>query len=516
MPKIKTALISVYNKSGIANFSRRLSELGIDIISTGGTSALLKKEGVSHRQVEDITGFPARLEGRVKTLHPNIFMGILALRDQESHLKTLSELGLAGIDMVVVNLYPFVETINKKGITTSEVLEQIDIGGVSLLRAAAKNYRNVVSVSSPDEYESILGTLYENDTTIPEDVSLKSATEVFATTSAYDWYISRYLSELSNDKEYFPDHIYAHFEKVQELRYGENPHQKAAIYHRPSEKLPYNQLSGKELSYNNLIDIDSAIMLPQEYDQPAVAIIKHTNPCGVGVDDELSKAFEKALSTDSESAFGGIIGVNCTLDVPTAEKISQMFVEVVLAPEFEPAAFEILSEKKNLRILKIGKSLHLKSQLPEIKTVNGGLLVQDKDALKPQPDDYKIVTSRKPSKNEFDALIFGWKLIKYVKSNAVIYCNADKTLGIGTGQPSRVGASEIAITKAQKEKLDLKGSAVISDAFFPFRDGIDVAYKAGATAVIQPGGSIRDDEVIAAAEEHNMAMIFTGIRHFRH
>jgi len=320
MPKIKTTLISVYNKNGIANFSRRLSELGIDIISTGGTSELLKKEGISHRQVEDITNFPEKLEGRVKTLHPNIFMGILALRNQESHLQTLSELGLEGIDMVVVNLYPFVDTINKEDITIPEAVGQIDIGGVSLLRAAAKNYQDVVAVTSPEEYETILGALFENENSIPEDISLKAAIEVFATTSTYDWYISRYLSDISTNKEYFPDHIYAHFEKVQELRYGENPHQKAALYHRPNEKLPYNQLSGKELSYNNLIDIDSAIMLPHEFEQPAATIIKHTNPCGLGIDNELEQAFDKALATDSVSAFGGIIGVNCKLDLPTSHQ----------------------------------------------------------------------------------------------------------------------------------------------------------------------------------------------------
>jgi len=516
MPKIRTALISVYNKSGLENFAQRLSDLDIEIISTGGTSALLKEHNIPHRQVEDLTNFPERLEGRVKTLHPNIFMGILALREQEDHLRTLSEHGLRAIDMVVVNLYPFIDTINKSNVTLAETLEYIDIGGVSLLRAAAKNYKDVVSVTTPDRYETILKTLTENDCAVSEELSLKLASEVFSLTSTYDWYISKYLSDLTKDMEYFPQQINALFERVQVLRYGENPHQKAALYHSPHEHLPYHQLSGKELSFNNLIDSDTAISLTYGYEKPTVAIIKHTNPCGVGSDEQLAKAFDKALATDPVSAFGGIIGCNRPLDVPTAEKISQMFVEVVIAADFEPEAYEIIFRKKNLRILKADNSLQTKTQLPEIKTIYGGILIQDKDTINFNRDDFKIVTSRHPTEHEWGALLFGWELIKYVKSNAVVFCAPDRTLGIGTGQPSRVDASAFAIQKAQNGKLSLKGSVVVSDAFFPFRDNIDIAHKAGARAVIQPGGSIRDDEVIAAAEEYNMAMVFTGIRHFRH
>lgn len=516
MPKIKTALISVYNKSGLANFAQRLSDLGIELISTGGTSAVLKEHDIPHRMVEDLTNFPERLEGRVKTLHPHIFMSILALREQEEHVRTLSEHGLQAIDMVVVNLYPFIDTINKSNVTLAETLEHIDIGGVSLLRAAAKNYKDVVTVTTPDHYEVIIKSLIENDCAVPEEKSLKFASEVYALTSTYDWYISKYLSDLTHDMEYFPEKITALFERVQVLRYGENPHQKAAFYHRHQERLPYHQLSGKELSYNNLIDTDTAITLTHGFKKPTVAIIKHTNPCGVGSDEQLVKAFDKALATDSVSAFGGIIGCNRPLDVPIAKKISQMFVEVVIATDFEPEAYKIISQKRNLRVLKINKSLRTKTQLPEIKTIYGGILIQDKDTINAHRDDFKIVTSRHPTDHEWEALLFGWKLIKYVKSNAVIFCAPDRTLGIGIGQPSRVDASKFAIIKAQNANLNLKGSVVISDAFFPFRDNIDVAHTAGANAVIQPGGSIRDDEVIAAAEEYNMAMVFTGFRHFRH
>jgi len=328
--------------------------------------------------------------------------------------------------------------------------------------------------------------------------------------------IGNYFSQVCDNNRHFPDHLYTVLEKVQNLRYGENPHQRAALYRRPQEKLPYRQLSGKELSYNNLIDIDNAISLSRSYEEPTVSIIKHTNPCGVGSDEKLVNAFRKALATDPVSAFGGIIGCNRLLDMETAEEISKMFVEVVVAPDFEPEAYEKISQKKNLRIIRIDASMNTVMDMPEFKTIQGGMLVQRRDTVISDPGNFRAVTSRKPTQSEMDALMFGWKLIRYVKSNAVIYCTTDQTLGIGTGQMSRVDASEIAVYKAQKSHLSLKGSVVISDAFFPFRDGIDAAAKAGATAVIQPGGSIRDDEVIAACEEHNMAMVFTGFRHFRH
>lgn len=516
MPEIKNVLISVFDKTGVVDFARGLSELGVGIISTGGTSALLSKENIDHRQVYEITKFPEVLQGRVKTLHPNIFMGLLAKRNQKSHLETLEEYELSGIDMVVVNLYPFADTVSDPDVSTENALEQIDIGGVALLRAAAKNYPDVVSLVTTDKYEQILKMLRENNTTVSEQYSLKLASEVFTLVSSYDWHIGRYLSGLIDNNEGFPEQIYCSFEKIQELRYGENPHQRAAIYHRSEENLPYEQLSGKELSFNNLIDVDAAITVSQEYEKPTVAIIKHANPCGVGTDAEPAKAFDKALQTDKVSAFGGIIGLNKSLDVATAEKISEMFVEVVVAPDFDPGVLETMTKKKNLRVLKFNDSRSQNSKLIEIKTILGGVLMQDKDVITADPENFKVVTSKKPTELEFEALLFGWKLIKYVKSNAVIFCSRDRTLGIGAGQPSRVDATELAIFKAKKANLQLTGSVVVSDAFFPFRDGIDVAHEAGATAVIQPGGSIRDEEVIAAADEHNMSMVFTGIRHFRH
>ncbi len=516
MGKIKTALISVYDKEGLEKFARQLVNLGIDIISTGGTSKVLKECGIEHKQVEDITGFPEVMNGRVKTLHPNIFMGILAKRDTEDHLKSLSEYNLPGIDMVVVNLYPFIETINKPGITQEEAVEQIDIGGVSLLRAAGKNFNDVAAVTTPDKYETIIEELNAGQNEISKTTTLKLAADLFFLTSNYDMYISEYLASLTENEEGFPEQFHAQLERVQILRYGENPHQKAALYHRAQETLPYAQLSGKELSYNNLIDIDSAISLANSFDKPGVAIIKHTNPCGAAIAENLETAFDKALSTDPVSAFGGIISCNRTLDKATAEKISKMFVEVVAAVDFEPEAYEIISQKKNLRIIKVNTPLNKKTSFGEIKTILGGILVQDKDTLETGRDEMKVVTSRQPTEAEWEALLFGWRVIKYVKSNAILYCDNTQTLGIGTGQMSRIDSAEIAMSKAAKAGLSLKGSALISDAFFPFRDGIDVAVKAGATAVIQPGGSIRDEEVIAAAEENKLTMVFTGVRHFRH
>ena len=517
MPKIRTALISVHNKTGVVKFAQRLLELGVAIISTGGTAALLEKNNIAYQLVEKVTNFPECLDGRVKTLHPNIFMGILALRNRDDHIESLSEYDLQSIDLVAVNLYPFVETLAEGNKSTEEIVEQIDIGGVSLLRAAAKNYGDVAAVTSLETYDSILQELSENDNTISESLSLKLATDVFALTSSYDWFISKYLSELQNNQAVdFPDNIYELYKKVNVLRYGENPHQKAAFYQRPFENLPYKQLSGKQLSYNNIVDIDTAMSLSHEYDKPTAVVIKHANPCGVGCDDELVKAFDKACSTDTVSVYGGIIGLNRPLDAPTAEKLSQMFIEALIAPDFEPDAFDVISQKKNIRILKTLSNFNASKTYQEIKTIHGGILIQDNDVESFGDNQFKVVTSRVPSEIEWEALRFGWKLIKYVKSNCIVYCSPERTLGIGIGQPSRIDAAEFAFIKAQQENINLNGSVLISDAFFPFRDGIDAAKKAGSTAVIQPGGSIRDDEVITAAEEHNIAMIFTGVRHFRH
>ncbi|MCP4723744.1 MAG: bifunctional phosphoribosylaminoimidazolecarboxamide formyltransferase/IMP cyclohydrolase [bacterium] len=516
MPKIKTALISVYDKTGIVEFARKLTELGVDIISTGGTSRTLKENNIEHIQVEDITKFPEVMGGRVKTLHPNVFMGILAKRDSDDHTGTLKEYDLSCIDMVIVNLYPFLETINKPGVTIDKAIEQIDIGGVALLRAAGKNYKDVIAVTNPDKYNSILEELQADDCEISIGNSLKAAADVFNVTSAYDTYIAEYLRAQAYENEDLPEDYYVQMERVQLLRYGENPHQKAAYYKRPGVDLPYEQLHGKELSYNNLIDIDSAIVLPNTFDEPAVAIIKHTNPCGVGLGGDLTTAYDHALATDPVSAFGGIIGCNRTLDISTAEKISKMFVEVVVAPDFAEEAFELLTKKKNLRLIKLKDSSQDSADLYEMKSVRGGFLMQERDIKIPDRNEYKVVTSRQPSEEEWKAMLFGWNVIKYVKSNAILYCNDFQTVGIGTGQMSRVDSAEIAVMKAGKAGLELKGTSMISDAFFPFRDGIDAAAKEGITSVIQPGGSIRDEEVIAAAEEHKIAMVFTGTRHFRH
>ncbi|MFC1564073.1 bifunctional phosphoribosylaminoimidazolecarboxamide formyltransferase/IMP cyclohydrolase [candidate division KSB1 bacterium] len=515
MPNIKTVLISVYDKTGLVEFAQQLSGLGINIISTGGTSKVLKENNIDHLQVEDITKFPEVMGGRVKTLHPNVFMGILARRDSDDHAGTLKEYDLSGIDMVVVNLYPFLETINKPGVTIEEAIEQIDIGGVALLRAAGKNYRDVVAVTSPEKYYKIIERLTADNNEISVEESLKYSADVFNITASYDSCIADYLRTQADPDEMFTEKYSLNLERVQLLRYGENPHQEAAYYKKARVDLPYEQLHGKELSYNNLIDIDSAIAMPKTFDEPAVAIIKHTNPCGVALGENLEEAFDRALSTDPISAFGGIIGCNRALDPATAEKISKMFVEVVVAPEFEEEAFNILTKKKNLRLIKL-KDIKSDSDNFELKTVRGGILVQERDTKLPDRSQYKVVTSRTPDEEEWKALLFGWNVIKYVKSNAILFCNANQTVGIGTGQMSRVDSSEIAIMKAKKSGLELKGSVIISDAFFPFRDGIDVAAAEGVTAVIQPGGSIRDEEVIAAAEEHKMAMVFTGTRHFRH
>ncbi len=516
MPNVKNALLSVYDKTGIVEFAHSLSEMGISIVSTGGTSKLLTDNGINHTKVEDLTKFPEKMDGRVKTLHPNIFMGLLARRESEAHMNELKSSGLSGIDLVVVNLYPFEETVKKESITLAEAIEQIDIGGVSLLRAGAKNYKDVLSVTSPDQYEGVSALLKENEGRIEVEESLKYAAKVFELTTRYDSCINSFLDSQTGETDELSNTISQVLDKIQDLRYGENPHQRAALYCAVNEKLPYEQLHGKELSYNNLIDIDSAITIAKAFEKPAVSIIKHTNPCGVAADEVLTNAYDKALSTDPLSAFGGIIGFNRSLDPVTAGKISKMFVEVVAAPDFEEDSFDILSKKKNIRIIKINSTFNPALSYLEMKKIQGGMLVQEKDAVPDFPETFKSVTKREPTSEEWEALLFGWNIIRHVKSNAILYCSKDQTLGIGTGQMSRVDSSEIAVFKAGNQNLDLKGSALISDAFFPFRDGVDAAAKAGAVTVIQPGGSVRDEEVIAACDEHDMSMVFTGKRHFKH
>jgi phosphoribosylaminoimidazolecarboxamide formyltransferase/IMP cyclohydrolase len=511
--KIKTALISVYDKTGIVEFARELQNLGVEIISTGGTYNLLAQNGIKARKVEEITGFPEILDGRVKTLHPKILAGILAIRDEPGHIEQLKQFGIEPIDLVVVNLYPFAQTISKKDLKLEEAIEQIDIGGVTLLRASAKNYKYVAGVVNPNRYGEVISELKSNGCELSEKTRLSLAVDIFQHTSHYDAIIANFLfSQLTEDV--LPKVFYLNFSKAKNLRYGENPHQRSALY---GDFFDYfEQLHGKELSYNNILDISSAVELVLEFDKPACVIVKHTNPCGVGVDDKsILDAFRKAFATDTVSPFGGIIAFNRPVDLKTAIEIDGIFLEVIIAPDFSLDALSFLMRKKSRRLIRY-KNINLKNMGFDFRKIIGGVLVQEADLVDLEPLNLKVVTKRKPTVDEMEALIFAWKVVKHVKSNAIVYARKDRTLGIGAGQMSRVDASKIAVMKAKEMGHDLKGSVVASDAFFPFPDGLIEAIKAGATAVIQPGGSIRDEEIIKTADEYNIAMIFTGIRHFKH
>ena len=517
--QIKRALISVYDKTGIPDFAKKLTEFGVEICSTGGTYKLLSENNVPVTKVSDITKFPEILGGRVKTLHPNIHGGILAKRTKE-HLAELAEHGIGQIDMVVVNLYPFEQTVAKPDVSLPVALENIDIGGPTMIRAAAKNFPSVAVVVDAKFYDSILAEMAAFAGAVSVELSQRMALAAFERTSQYDAAISNYLADLSERSDgTLPDQITLNLRKVQNLRYGENPHQKAAFYANAAEKtsgmVAARQLHGKELSYNNLQDMQGAIGLALEFEKPAVAIIKHSNPCGAAWAENVATAYESALSTDPTSAYGGIVATNSEVSGDAAEKIAKIFTEVVVAPAFSQEALDILTQKKNIRLIVWPTTNPPESGL-DIKAVQGGFLLQDLDLVPANMDEWKVVTKRQPTASEWDAMKFGWKVCKWVKSNAVIYVNDSKTLGIGAGQMSRVDASKLAVTKAKDAGLSLEGSVVISDAFFPFRDGVDAAAAAGAKAVIEPGGSIRDGEVIAAADEHGMAMVFAGRRHFRH
>ncbi len=518
MKKIKRALISVYDKNGIVEFARSLSEMNVEIISTGGTEKLLKDEGVKVTPVSEITGEKEMLDGRVKTLHPKIHGAILAKRNNTDHLGQLSALGINLIDMVVVNLYPFAEVIAKPNVTLDEALENIDIGGPTMIRAAAKNFVDVAVITSPGQYEPIISELSENAVTLSHDTFKDLSLQAFRTTFQYDGLIAEYLTKL-DEASRFSENITLTLEKIQNLRYGENPHQQAAFYretgHKKSGVTGLEQLHGKELSFNNIMDLDAVVKMVKMFEKPCSVIVKHSNPCGVAVGDDLHSAFTKAFATDSVSAFGGIYGFNRKLDLATAEELMKIFIEVVIAPEFNDKAFKLLSKKKNLRLLKLDTEQIDLSEL-SYKKVAGGVLLQEEDALDVEENKLKVVTQRKPTEEEVEAMRFAWKVVKWVKSNAVVFCLKDRTVGIGAGQMSRVDSSMFAVDKAKRAGLSLKGTVVASDAFFPFRDGVDAAVEAGATAIIQPGGSIRDEEVIQAANEHDVAMVFTGIRHFRH
>lgn len=520
MPKINRALVSVYDKTGIVEFARVLVEYGVEIISTDGTAKFLHDNGIKTRSISKITGFPEILKGRVKTLHPKLLGGLLVLRDDLTQMEEIQQHGIDLIDLVVVNLYPFEKTIGKKEVTLLEALENIDIGGPTIIRAAAKNFINVAVVTSPSQYEAIFNEIKNNQGEISLETRKKLAMEAFAKTYHYDAVINNYLSRETSLEPTFPDIITFNFEKVQDLRYGENPHQCAALYReagKASEGLiNAKQYHGKELSFNNLIDLEAALGIIREFEEPCAVIIKHTNPCGVAIGGGLCEAYLKAKSTDPQSAFGGIVGLNRIVDLETAQAISKLFTEAIIAPGFEEEALTILKAKKNLRILESAETSMVNSTGWDFKPIQGGLLLQDKDLVKIDEIKFRVVTKRQPSEDEKAAMKFGWRVVKWVKSNAVLYTTKDQTIGIGAGQMSRVDSSLLAVEKAKRMGLSLEGTAVASDAFFPFRDGVDAAAEAGATAIIQPGGSIRDEEVIQAANEHNMTMLFTHVRHFRH
>ena len=506
--KITRALISVSDKTGIAKLARALEKQGVDIISTGGTAELLRKEKIPVREISSFTAFPEVLEGRVKTLHPRVHGGLLYKRGNPKHEAEAKECGFEPIDMVVVNLYPFEKTIQKPDVTLAEAIENIDIGGPSMIRSAAKNYESVTVVVDPADYDTVLENMRENKGETTLKLREHLAIKAFIKTSDYDRTIGNYLNREQITEASFSLSL----PLVTKLRYGENPHQNAALY--GDFEHHFEKLHGKELSFNNILDISAATNLIAEFSQPTVAILKHTNPCGVGSDVDLRQAWEKAFATDKQAPFGGIIICNRPIDEPLAKTISEIFSEVIIAPDFETEARAVLQKKKNLRLIRLTTSAGEARPAVDLRSVCGGLLVQDSDIAIDKPE--QVVTQRKPTKKEMEAMLFGWRVVKHVKSNAIVYAAADRTLGIGAGQMSRVDASRIAIWKAEEAGLSIKGSAVASDAFFPFPDGLIAAADAGATCAIQPGGSVRDKEVIATADERKMAMIFTGVRHFRH
>ena len=518
MPKIERALISVSDKSDLVPFAEVLFRAGVEIISTGGTAKVLREAGIETQELSDYTGFPEMLDGRVKTLHPKVHGGLLFLRENEEHTATAAEHGIRPIDLVVVNLYPFEQTVAKPDATLGDAIENIDIGGPSMLRSAAKNHQSVTVIVDPADYGRVAGQISTNGETTLE-LRRELAVKVYSRTAAYDGAIALHLGNAyeqqqpSND---LPDKLVVQADKAQNLRYGENSHQRAALYGRFGEF--YQQLHGKELSYNNILDLTAAAGLIVEFDAdpPTLAILKHTNACGLGQADTLAAAWAKAYATDRQAPFGGIIACNTALDLATAEAISEIFTEVIVAPDFDADALELLQQKKNLRLVKL--LLNPANVVPwDIRSVGAeSFLVQERDLKKTSAADLEIVTERHPSEGELKAMLFGWRAVKHVKSNAIVYAAKDRTLGVGAGQMSRVDSSRIAVWKAGEAGLNLSGSAVCSDAFFPFADGLIAAAEAGATAAIQPGGSKRDAEVIAAANEHGMAMVFTGDRHFRH
>jgi phosphoribosylaminoimidazolecarboxamide formyltransferase/IMP cyclohydrolase len=530
--KIRRAILSVTDKTGLVDFARKVSALGVELISTGGTAKLLRDSGVTVKDIFELTGFPEMLDGRVKTLHPKVHGGILHRRDNPKHVAAVAQHGIAPIDMVVVNLYAFEQTAAKPGVTFEELIENIDIGGPSMIRSAAKNFHDVAIVTSPADYDSIADEMSRSAGSLSPETKWRLAQKAFATTAAYDSAIASTLQRIPADSFHlqpetaaFPPTLRFTFQKILDLRYGENPHQKAAMYSDGSHVGVANarQLQGKELSYNNIVDLQAAWDLAQEFDEPVVAIIKHTNPCGTATGKTLAEAYKRALECDPVSAFGGVIGVNRPIDAEAAEEMHKLFLEVIAAPAFDEAATAKFASKKNLRLVevidpsspgRIGQAANATSSGNWVlKNISGGLLVQDADVRPLQADDLRVVTKRPPTPEETRALLFAWKVCKHVKSNAIVYARDGQTVGVGAGQMSRVDSAKIGAMKAQ---LPLQGTVAASDAFFPFPDGVEEIAKAGATAIIQPGGSQRDSEVIAAADRLGLAMLCTGIRHFRH
>ncbi|BES73323.1 bifunctional phosphoribosylaminoimidazolecarboxamide formyltransferase/IMP cyclohydrolase [Marinobacter nanhaiticus D15-8W] len=518
---IRRALISVSDKTGIVEFARALSGRNVEILSTGGTFRLLKDNGIAVTEVSDHTGFPEMMAGRVKTLHPKIHGGILGRRGTDDAV--MDEHGIKPIDMVVVNLYPFEDAVAKPDCDLPTAIENIDIGGPTMVRAAAKNHDDVAIVVNASDYDRVLTELDGEDGKLSYAIRFDLAVKAFEHTAGYDGAIANYLGgrTADNDNADFPRTFNAQFVKVQDMRYGENPHQRAAFYteRNPGEAsvATARQLQGKELSYNNVADTDAALECVKPFADPACVIVKHANPCGVAIGADIRQAYDLAFATDPTSAFGGIIAFNRELDAETAKAIiDRQFVEVIIAPSVAPEAVDIVAAKKNVRLLACGEFAGEREKAMDYKRVTGGLLVQDRDLGMVSMDDVKVVTERQPSEEELNDLLFAWEVAKYVKSNAIVYAKAGRTIGIGAGQMSRVYSAKIAGIKAADESLEVAGSVMASDAFFPFRDGIDAAAKAGIKAVIQPGGSMRDQEVIDAANEHGIAMVFTGMRHFRH
>jgi phosphoribosylaminoimidazolecarboxamide formyltransferase / IMP cyclohydrolase len=516
MPKIQRAILSVTDKSGLVDFARKLSTLGVELVSTGGTAKLLRDSGITVKDISELTGFPEMLDGRVKTLHPKVHGGILHRREDSSHRAAVAEHGIPAIDMVVVNLYAFEKTAAKPDVHFEELLENIDIGGPSMIRSAAKNFQDVAVVTSPTDYAAIADEMARSGGELSRQTKWRLAQKAFATTAAYDSAIASTLERVGGDfrldaAEGFPQNLRLSFQKVMDLRYGENPHQKAAMYADGSGigVAHARQVQGKELSYNNIVDLQAAWDLAQEFDEPVCAIIKHTNPCGTATGKTLAEAYMRALECDPVSAFGGVIGVNRTVDAAAANEMVKLFLEVIAAPAFDEDAKAVFAAKKNLRLVEVPAG----QQNWVLKNISGGTLVQDADLHKLSESDLKVVTKRSPTLIEKRALLFAWKIAKHVKSNAILYARDGQTVGVGAGQMSRVDSCKLGAMKAQ---LPLKGTVAASDAFFPFPDGVEEIARAGATAIIQPGGSVRDEEVIEAADRLGLAMIFTGVRHFRH